>query len=117
MYLFCFKERGREGEREEGKYRCVRDTSTYINQLTLACPQPGTWLQPRHVPLTQNPTDDLLILRPVLNPLSHITQGCIVRFINNESPYYTPETNIMHSHYTLEDILVMEWWGTKQFLF
>ena len=47
IYLFVFRERGREGEREGEKHQCVRETS--ISCLFYA-PNQGPGLQPRHVP-------------------------------------------------------------------
>ena len=41
FYLFIFRERGGEGEREGAKHPCVRDR--YIYRLPLTCPQLGTW--------------------------------------------------------------------------
>ena len=46
-YLFSFRERGREGEREGEKHRCARDTS--ISCLSHA-PDWDPGPQPRHVP-------------------------------------------------------------------
>ena len=45
FYLFIFRERGREGEREGEKHQSVRD---WFNQsdndwLPLTCPRLGTW--------------------------------------------------------------------------
>ena len=47
IYLFSFRERGREGEREGEKHRCVRDT--WISCLSHN-PNWGPGPQPRHVP-------------------------------------------------------------------
>ena len=47
FYLFIFRERGREGEREGEKHWCVRDT--LISCLSHS-PNWGPGLQPRHVP-------------------------------------------------------------------
>ena len=41
----------------------------------LGVPYWGPGLQPRHVPWTGNRTGDSLVHRPVLNPLSHTSQG------------------------------------------
>ena len=43
FYLFIFRERGREGERQGEEHQCVRETS--IN----TCPDQGRDVQPRHV--------------------------------------------------------------------
>ena len=62
-----FRQRGREGERGREKHQCV------VAPCVLPTGVPG--LQPRHVTLTGNRTNDLSVLRPVLNPLSHTSQG------------------------------------------
>ena len=69
FYLFIFRERAREVEREGEKHRCVRE------RLPLACPQLGTWPATQACALTGNRTRDLLVLRLVLNPLNHTSQG------------------------------------------
>ena len=64
--IFIFRERVREGAREEEKHQCVvascmsptRDPAT-----TQACA------------LTGNQSSDPLVCRPVLSPLSHTSQG------------------------------------------
>ena len=65
FYLFTFKERGREGERD-------RNINVW---LPLACPLLGTWPTIQACALTGNWTGDPLVLRPALNPRSHTTQG------------------------------------------
>ena len=40
----------------------------------------GPSLQPRDVALTGNQTSDPLVCRPVLNPLSHTSQGYLHNF-------------------------------------
>ena len=46
FYLFIFRERGREGKREDEKHQCERETSFgYLSYV----PPPGTKPQPRHV--------------------------------------------------------------------
>ena len=47
IYLFTFRERGREGEREGEKHQCVRDTWT---DCLSHAPTWGPGPQPRHVP-------------------------------------------------------------------
>ena len=71
IYLFIFRERGREGEREGEKHQCVRD----INWLPLRCPKLGIWPATQACALTGNPTSDPLLCRPALNPLSHTSQN------------------------------------------
>ena len=64
FYLFVFRERGREGEREGKKHQCVRETS--INYL-LYVPQPGTEPTTQACGLTGNRTSDLLLCRTIPN--------------------------------------------------
>ena len=47
----------------------------YIDQLPLARPQLGTLPAIQACALTRNQTGDLLVCRPVLNPLNHTSQG------------------------------------------
>ena len=65
IYLFLDRGDGREKERE-------RNIKMW---LPLACPQPGTWPATQACALTGNRTGDPLVHRPVLNPLSHTSQG------------------------------------------
>ena len=63
---------GREGEREGEKHLiCGRS----INQLTLTCPQLGTWLTTLECAPTGNLTYDLSVRKMALNLLSHTSQG------------------------------------------
>ena len=61
FYLFILRERGREGE----KYQCV---------VASLVPLTGDLAPTQACALTGNQTDDL-VHRPVLNPLSHTSQG------------------------------------------
>ena len=70
FYLFTFRERGREEDREGEKHCCVRE-----KQLPLARPLLGTWPTTQAYALTGNRTSDLSVRRPALNPLSHSSQG------------------------------------------
>ena len=67
--LFIYFQTEGKGGKKRG-----RETSMYG---FLLCAPPGdlTWLQLRHVPQTGNRTSNPLILRLVLNPLSHTMQG------------------------------------------
>ena len=67
--LFIFRERGREGEREE------RNINVW---LPLTHPLLGTWPETQACSLTGNRTGDLLVHRPALNPLSYTSQGSIL---------------------------------------
>ena len=63
IYLFIFREKGRE--REGGKHQCV---------AALARPLLGTWPAIQACTLTGNPTSGLLLHSLVLSPLSHTNQ-------------------------------------------
>ena len=69
FYLFIFRERGRKGEREGEKHQCV------VASCAPWCPALGTWPTTQACALTGNQTSDPLVLRPVLNPLRHTSQG------------------------------------------
>ena len=62
---FIFRQRGREGEREEEKHQCV--VASHIPLLV-------TWPTTQACAPTDNQTNDPVVLRPALNPLSHISQ-------------------------------------------
>ena len=80
IYLFIFRERGREGGREGEKHQHARETSIRnINVwLPLTGSQLGTWPAPQACALTGTQTGDLSVCRPVLNPLSHTSQGYVL---------------------------------------
>ena len=65
FYLFSERGEGREKERE-------RNINVW---LPLAHPLQGTWPATQACALTGNRTGDLSARRPVLNPLSHTSQG------------------------------------------
>ena len=65
FYLFIFREGGRE-EQEGEKRQCA---------VASHAPLLGTWPATQACALTGNRTSDLLVCRPVLNPLSHTSQG------------------------------------------
>ena len=65
VYLFIFRERGREGERQGDKHQW----------LPLACPLLGTWSTTQACALTENRTSNPFVHRTVLNLLSHTSQG------------------------------------------
>ena len=72
IHPFIFREREREGGREEEKTAmCER----YIDYLSLARPQMGTRSATQACALTGNRTSDLLVCRLALNPLSYSSQG------------------------------------------
>ena len=66
IYLFIL-ERGKRKEKER-----ERNINVW---LPLVCPQLGTWPATQACALTGNQTGDLLVRRPVLNPLSYTSQG------------------------------------------
>ena len=80
FFKFIFRERRREGEKEGEKYGCIKEN---INWLSLAHPHLGTWPTTQACTLTGNQTHDLSIHRPVLNPLSHTSQGWVGDFMLN----------------------------------
>ena len=84
--LFIYFQREGEGGRNRG-----RETSMYernINWLALACPLLGTWPATQACALTRNRTGDLSVCRLALSPLSHTSQGHLVRsFISLSSVF------------------------------
>ena len=69
FYLFIFRQREREGEREGEKHHCV--FASHVPPTgDLAC-NPGMCL-------TGNQTRDPLVLRMALDPLSHTSQRCVL---------------------------------------
>ena len=70
IYLFLDRGGGREKERE-------RNISVW---LSLTRPLLGIWPATQACALTGNPTDDPLVHRLVLNPLSHTSQGGMKKF-------------------------------------
>ncbi|KAF6099777.1 hypothetical protein HJG60_011514 [Phyllostomus discolor] len=65
FYLFLERKEGREKQR-------VRNFNVW---LPLICPQLGTWPATQEYALTGNPTGNPEVHMPVLNPLSHTSQG------------------------------------------
>ena len=77
ILFIYFQREGREGERE-------RNINVW---LPLMCPLPpppppplGTWPTTQACALTGNRTGNPLVWRPVLNPLSHTSQGYLLYF-------------------------------------
>ena len=84
VYLFLKREEGSEKE----KHQCVAASRT---------PALGTWPTTRACALTGNWTSNPLFYRPVLNPLSHTSQGYYF-------PFYTcllPSTSVDEKWQTL----------------
>ena len=71
LFLFDFREHGKEGEREGGKHQCERETS--IGCLWQAPCNPG-------IALTRNQTGDLSVYGMMPNELSHAGQGSFLRY-------------------------------------
>ena len=80
IYLFIFRERRREGEREGGKQQCV------VASLTLL----GTWPATQACALTENWIHDHWFCRLALNPLSHTSQGCSSKLIRPGRKLWEP---------------------------
>ena len=55
-------------------------------QLPLMCPLLGTWPATQACALTGNQTSDRLVCRPVLNPLSHTSQGVSFVITKKKNP-------------------------------
>ena len=72
-FIYLFLDRGEGWEKESEKYPCVVASGT---------PPTGTWPETQICDLTWNGTGDLLVHRPVLNPLSHTNQGSVKLFFN-----------------------------------
>ena len=68
--IIYFRQRGREGGRKRG-----RETS--VCGCLSCAPYWGPGPQSRHEPWSGNWTSDPVVHRPVLNPLSHTSQGCL----------------------------------------
>ena len=77
IFKFIFREKGRVGERGKVTSMCER----YIDRLPLACPQLGTWPATQAHALTGNRTSDLSVRRPELSPLSHTSQGAVLKVL------------------------------------
>ena len=65
LFIYFYRGEGKEKERE-------RNINVW---LPLADPLLGTWLATQACALTGNQTNDPLVRRPVLNPLSHTSQS------------------------------------------
>ena len=76
-FIYLLLERGGGRERGRETSMCER----YIDQLPLTFPQLETWPATQACALTGNQTSDLSVCRPVLNPLSHTSQGMILILI------------------------------------
>ena len=72
FYLFIFRQRGRKGERggETSMFGCL-----------LHAPHQGTWPTTQACALTGNQTNDPLVCRPALNPLSHTSRDLFFLFL------------------------------------
>ena len=70
-FIYSFLERGKGREKEKEMLMCER----HINHLPLTRTQLGTWPTTQVCALAGDRTDDLLVRRLTLNPLSHTSQG------------------------------------------
>ena len=73
FYLFIFRQRRREGERE-------RNINVW---LPLMRPLLGTQPETQACALIGNRTSDPMVRRPVLNPLNHTSQGCLTSILTS----------------------------------
>ena len=71
LFIFIFRERVREGEREVEIHQCV---------VASHMPLLGTWPATQACALTGNWTSDPVVLRPALDPLSHTGECCMLLF-------------------------------------
>ena len=77
FYLFIFRKRGREGEREGEKHQCFK---RIMNWLPRAHPQLGTKPTTQFFALTGSQNGNLLVCGMTLNPLSHTGQGEVMEY-------------------------------------
>ena len=73
FYLFIFRERGREIEREGEKHQCV--VASHMPPTGDLAHNPGMGAQ------TGNRTGGPLLRSPVLDPLSHTIQSCFLKLL------------------------------------
>ena len=100
FYLFIFRERGREGEREREKHQCV---------IASCSPPSGdtTWPTTHTCTLTGNWTCNPLVCRPMLNPLSHTSQG----WNGFSYLYFTDRGDVS---VTLNSLTKVTWWTSER---
>ena len=70
-FIYLFLERGKGREKDSERNMDMWN----INQLTLACPHPGTWPPTQACALTGNQTRDLSVCGRTPSPVSHTSQG------------------------------------------
>ena len=98
FFKFIFRERGSGVEgREMSMFK------RYINHLTLTCPQLRTWSKTQACALTGKQTNDLLVHRPALNPLSHTSQGNSLLF--QQCVFLFPRCQHFHAEVTVNTYL------------
>ena len=81
IYLFIFRERGREGEREGEKPQ---------GAVASHAPLLGTWPATQACALTGNQSSDPLVCRPKINPLRYTSQ-CWKPFLNAQIYVTVPQ--------------------------
>ena len=102
FYLFIFREREKEGEREGEKHQCV--VASHVAPYYL-----GPGLQPRHVPDWESnwwPVG----LQPTLNPLSYTSQDCLADF--DEDPLTASGWNVFWWQFIL--LVHFSSWDSKR---
>ena len=86
FYLFIFREKRKEGGKEEERER-ERERKKSMCGCFLYASCWGHGPQPRHA-LTRNRAGNALVGRPVLNPLSYTSRG--INYIFNKFQFPTP---------------------------
>ena len=83
--------------------------------LPLACPLLGTWLATQACALTWNQTSDPLVCRPVLNPLSHTSQGQPLDLLSSEC--FIHSTTLKEPNIVLDTRLSFDFLGKLLLVF
>ena len=119
IYLFIFREKGREGEREGEKHR--RERGTWISCCSWA-PCPGTKPTTQACALTENRTSDLPLCRTTPKQLSHAEPEGNSCFIVHLAAYETSTDRlsnlsivITYSHLVAELLIRPKLSGSRVF--
>ena len=78
IFIYLLLERRERRKRGRETSVCER----HIDPLPLTRLHPGTWPTTKACALTRNQTNNLSVLRPVLNPLSHTSLGQTFNFFS-----------------------------------
>ena len=90
LFIYFWSKGNGGGKRGRETSMCDR----YIHQLPLLYPQWGTWYSTQACALTRNLTSDLSVHGPMLNPLSHTSQGLLnVFWVNYITALPSQHTN------------------------